>query len=101
MAGQSFHQGVEAFVALSGDKAGDRNVEVVYRDSAGADTRCARQPQQQGILASYREAAIASRALPRDGWRADIVGGVAFLSSDDASFISVQKLAVDGGSVHH
>jgi NAD(P)-dependent dehydrogenase (short-subunit alcohol dehydrogenase family) len=53
------------------------------------------------FLASYRDAAIASRALPRDGWPADIVGAVAFLASDDASFISGQILAVDGGSVYH
>jgi NAD(P)-dependent dehydrogenase (short-subunit alcohol dehydrogenase family) len=39
--------------------------------------------------------------LPRDGWPADIVGAVAFLASDDASFISGQILAVDGGSVYH
>ncbi|MGJ7546159.1 SDR family NAD(P)-dependent oxidoreductase [Variovorax sp. LT1R16] len=50
---------------------------------------------------AYREAAIATRALPRDGWPADIVGAVAFLASDDASFISGQVLAVDGGSVYH
>jgi NAD(P)-dependent dehydrogenase (short-subunit alcohol dehydrogenase family) len=53
------------------------------------------------FLASYREAAINTRALPRDGWPADIVGAVAFLASDDASFISGQILAVDGGSVYH
>jgi NAD(P)-dependent dehydrogenase (short-subunit alcohol dehydrogenase family) len=53
------------------------------------------------FLASYRESAIATRALPRDGWPADIVGAVAFLASDDASFISGQILAVDGGSVYH
>jgi NAD(P)-dependent dehydrogenase (short-subunit alcohol dehydrogenase family) len=53
------------------------------------------------FLASYREAAIATRAVPRDGWPADIVGAVAFLASDDASFISGQILAVDGGSVYH
>jgi NAD(P)-dependent dehydrogenase (short-subunit alcohol dehydrogenase family) len=50
---------------------------------------------------TYREAAIATRALPRDGLPADIVGAVAFLASDDASFISGQILAVDGGSVYH
>jgi NAD(P)-dependent dehydrogenase (short-subunit alcohol dehydrogenase family) len=53
------------------------------------------------FLASYREAAINSRALPRDGWPADIVGAVAFLASDDAGFVSGQILAVDGGSVYH
>lgn len=53
------------------------------------------------FLASYREAAIATRSLPRDGWPVDIVGAVAFLASEDASFITGQILAVDGGSVYH
>ncbi len=53
------------------------------------------------FLASYREAAIQTRAVPRDGWPADIVGAVAFLASDDAAFVSGQILAVDGGSVYH
>jgi len=61
----------------------------------------------EGILANAavveanRSAAIASRALPRDAWPADIVGSVAFLVSDDAAFITGQILAVDGGSVYH
>jgi len=53
------------------------------------------------FLATYREAAINTRALPRDAWPGDIVGAVAFLASDDAAFISGQILAVDGGSVYH
>jgi NAD(P)-dependent dehydrogenase (short-subunit alcohol dehydrogenase family) len=53
------------------------------------------------FLEATRQVAINSRALPRDGWPADIVGAVAFLASDDASFISGQILAVDGGSVYH
>jgi len=53
------------------------------------------------FLGVYREAAIATRALPRDGWPDDIVGAVAFLASDDAAFVSGQILAVDGGSVYH
>jgi len=55
----------------------------------------------EAFLQSYRESAIATRALPRDAWPADIVGAVAFLASDDAAFISGQILAVDGGSVYH
>jgi NAD(P)-dependent dehydrogenase (short-subunit alcohol dehydrogenase family) len=61
----------------------------------------------EGVLANKdfldatRQAAINSRALPRDGWPSDIVGAVAFLASDDASFISGQIVAVDGGSVYH
>lgn len=53
------------------------------------------------FLATYRESAINTRSLPRDGWPVDIVGAVAFLASDDAAFISGQILAVDGGSVYH
>lgn len=53
------------------------------------------------FLSTYRDAAIATRALPRDAWPGDIVGAVAFLASDDAAFISGQILAVDGGSVYH
>ena len=53
------------------------------------------------FLEATRQAAINSRALPRDGWPSDIVGAVAFLASDDASFISGQIVAVDGGSVYH
>jgi NAD(P)-dependent dehydrogenase (short-subunit alcohol dehydrogenase family) len=55
----------------------------------------------EALHKSYQAAAIASRALPRDAWPADIVGAVAFLASDDAAFISGQILAVDGGSVYH
>jgi NAD(P)-dependent dehydrogenase (short-subunit alcohol dehydrogenase family) len=55
----------------------------------------------EAFLATYREAAIQTRALPRDAWPTDIVGAVAFLASDDAAFVSGQILAVDGGSVYH
>jgi len=53
------------------------------------------------VAAANRDAAIASRAMPRDAWPEDIVGAVAFLASDDAAFITGQILAVDGGSVYH
>jgi NAD(P)-dependent dehydrogenase (short-subunit alcohol dehydrogenase family) len=53
------------------------------------------------FLSSYRDAAIQGRAIPRDGWPADIVGAVAFLASADAAFVSGQIMAVDGGSVYH
>lgn len=53
------------------------------------------------FLAAHREAAVASRALPRDAWPEDLVGAVSFLASDDAAFITGQILAVDGGSVYH
>jgi NAD(P)-dependent dehydrogenase (short-subunit alcohol dehydrogenase family) len=50
---------------------------------------------------SQRAAAIAGRALKRDAFPEDIVGAVAFLSSEDARFITGQILAADGGSVYH
>jgi NAD(P)-dependent dehydrogenase (short-subunit alcohol dehydrogenase family) len=53
------------------------------------------------FMEQQRAMAIASRALPRDGLESDLVGSAAFLASDDASFISGQILAVDGGSVYH
>jgi 3-oxoacyl-[acyl-carrier protein] reductase len=39
-----------------------------------------------------------SRAIQRDQQPQDLVGAVSFLASDDASFITGQTLAVDGGS---
>jgi NAD(P)-dependent dehydrogenase (short-subunit alcohol dehydrogenase family) len=53
------------------------------------------------FAAAHREAAIASRALPREAYPEDLVGAVSFLASDDAAFITGQILAVDGGSVYH
>lgn len=53
------------------------------------------------FLAAQRDAAIASRALPRDAYPEDLVGAVSFLASDDAAFITGQIVAVDGGSVYH
>lgn len=53
------------------------------------------------FLAAQREAAISSRALPRDAYPNDLVGAVSFLASEDAAFITGQILAVDGGSVYH
>jgi NAD(P)-dependent dehydrogenase (short-subunit alcohol dehydrogenase family) len=53
------------------------------------------------FLAAHRDAAIGGRVLKRDAYPDDLVGGVAFLASDDAAFISGQILAVDGGSVFH
>ena len=57
--------------------------------------------ENPAFLAAQREAAKASRALPRDGFEGDLVGSVSFLASDDSAFVSGQILAVDGGSVYH
>ena len=57
--------------------------------------------ENPAFVAAQREAAKASRALPRDGFEGDLVGSVSFLASDDSAFVSGQILAVDGGSVYH
>ncbi len=53
------------------------------------------------FLAAHRAAAIAGRAIPRDGYPDDIAKAVAFLAGSDSDFIAGQILAVDGGSVYH
>ncbi len=53
------------------------------------------------FMQAVRSAAVASRALPRDGYENDIVGSVSFLAGEDAAFITGQILAIDGGSVYH
>jgi NAD(P)-dependent dehydrogenase (short-subunit alcohol dehydrogenase family) len=57
--------------------------------------------ENTAFLNAQRQAAIASRAIARDGYETDLVGSVSFLASDDAAFITGQILAVDGGSVYH
>lgn len=57
--------------------------------------------ENAAFMEAQRESQRATRALPRDGYEADLVGALSFLASDDASFISGQILAVDGGSVYH
>jgi branched-chain amino acid transport system substrate-binding protein len=48
--GQSFRQGVEAYMALHGDKAGGRKVEILYRDSGGADPTLAKRLAEELIV---------------------------------------------------
>jgi branched-chain amino acid transport system substrate-binding protein len=50
VAGQAYRQGVEAYMALNGDKAGGRKVEVIYRDSAGADPTLAKRLAEELIV---------------------------------------------------
>ena len=48
--GQAFKQGVEAYQALHGDKAGGRKIEVLYRDSAGADPTLAKRLAEELVV---------------------------------------------------
>lgn len=48
--GQSYKHGVEAFLAQRGDKVGGRRIEVLYRDSAGADPTLAKRLAEELIV---------------------------------------------------
>lgn len=50
VAGQSFRQGVEAWMALHGDKVGDTKVEVIYRDSASADPTLSKRLAEELVV---------------------------------------------------
>ncbi|HVZ45754.1 MAG TPA: ABC transporter substrate-binding protein [Ramlibacter sp.] len=50
VAGQAYRQGVDAFIALNGDKVAGRKVEVIYRDSAGADPTLAKRLAEELIV---------------------------------------------------
>lgn len=50
VAGQSFRQGVEAYVALNGNIAGGRKIELLFRDSAGADPTLAKRLAEELVV---------------------------------------------------
>ena len=47
--------------------------------------------------AAARNRIVASRALQRDGFPADLIGALIFLAATDSDFITGQTIAVDGG----
>ncbi|MBI4273622.1 MAG: SDR family oxidoreductase [Rhizobiales bacterium] len=51
-------------------------------------------------LDQSRAGVIASRAIKRDGYPADLLGALIFLASSDSDFVTGQTIAVDGGSVN-
>ncbi|MCZ7643450.1 MAG: SDR family oxidoreductase [Pseudorhodoplanes sp.] len=51
-------------------------------------------------LDQSRSPVIASRAIKRDGYPADLLGALIFLASSDSDFVTGQTIAVDGGSVN-
>ncbi|MGJ7546269.1 ABC transporter substrate-binding protein [Variovorax sp. LT1R16] len=48
--GQSFRHGAEAFMALNGSTVGGRKVEIIYRDSAGADPTLAKRLAEELVV---------------------------------------------------
>jgi NAD(P)-dependent dehydrogenase (short-subunit alcohol dehydrogenase family) len=53
-----------------------------------------------GHVQTSRDAAIARRAIKRDGHPQDILGTLVFLASADSDFVTGQIIAVDGGAVN-
>lgn len=54
----------------------------------------------QEHLDTNRDRVVASRALRRDGYPEDLLGGLLFLCSSDSDFMTGQTLLIDGGSVN-
>src|SRR5262245_45524087 len=50
VAGQSFRHGIEAYMAINGSQAGGRKVEMIYRDSAGADPTLAKRLAEELVV---------------------------------------------------
>lgn len=50
VAGQSFRQGVESYMALKGDTVAGKKVEIIYRDSAGADPTLAKRLAEELVV---------------------------------------------------
>ncbi|RMA59942.1 branched-chain amino acid transport system substrate-binding protein [Acidovorax sp. 100] len=50
VSGQSYRQGVDAYMALNGHQAGGRKVEVLYRDSAGADPTLSKRLAEELVV---------------------------------------------------
>lgn len=50
VAGQSFRHGAEAYMALHGKQVGGRTVEVIYRDSAGADPTLSKRLAEELVV---------------------------------------------------
>ena len=56
--------------------------------------------ENEAHVEAARSKVIASRAIPRDGYPADLLGALIFLASGESDFVTGQTIAVDGGSIN-
>jgi len=55
----------------------------------------------QALIDGAAAVSIASRALARDMYPADVVGAAVFFAGPDCGFVTGQTLVVDGGTYLH
>jgi NAD(P)-dependent dehydrogenase (short-subunit alcohol dehydrogenase family) len=90
--------GIVAFTRALSRELGQHNICVNTLAPGLIETEGAHanSPRRQAA----RDRVVASRALQRDGYPADLVGALIFLASADSDFVSGQTVAVDGGSIN-
>ncbi|MEU9242671.1 SDR family oxidoreductase [Streptomyces sp. NPDC048385] len=87
--------GINHLTASLASELGGRGIRVNAIAPGPTDTEAARDI----IPEEYRSAMVQSFALKRMGTPADQAGALLFLLSDEASWVTGQVIAVDGGSV--
>jgi len=69
LSGKQFRQGIEVFQALNGTKAGDREIELVYRDVGGPNPANAKR-QAEELIVREKAAILAGFYLSPDAFAA-------------------------------